>query len=219
MNTGLMKMIKSVFFSCFFLISLALVITESAQKPCPECGGKEVPYPLSTAADCGDPRYNISCNRTTGRLEFVSAYGLSYSILSTNPANYRFIIQPPPINDSCQTRDLGVGGLKIDEGSPFNISTRNTVMLFNCSETIKLSPLNCSDNSPCRVFEAEAVGGRACKNTLCCSYLKDSAMTSHYIRIRNGGCSAYTSFVDVKPGEQDITKWNSGIELQWQPPN
>jgi len=38
------------------------------------------------------------------------------------------------------------------------------------------------------------------------------------IRVRAGGCSAYTSVVDLKLGAS-MDSWNYGIELQWVPPN
>ncbi|PIN08833.1 hypothetical protein CDL12_18590 [Handroanthus impetiginosus] len=90
-------------------------------------------------------------------------------------------------------------------------------MLFNCSENILLSPLNCSSTSPCRQFEEKAAQGVGCRNTLCCSFLKDSSMTSRRIRVRVGGCTAYTSVVDFKEG-QSVEDWPYGIQLQWLPP-
>lgn len=186
-----------------------------------------VPYPLSTSENCGNPKYKINCNTTKflgndHQLEFISADGFHYKILSINPNSNSLIITPPSLiqnYNTCQSSDLFIGGFRIDENSPFNISSRNTVMLFNCSENILLSPLNCSSISPCRKYEERVLEGRSgCRNTLCCSYLKDASMTSHRIRIRVGGCSAYTSLVDFKPGD-DVNAWHYGIELQWMPPS
>ncbi|KAJ6876462.1 hypothetical protein NC651_029451 [Populus alba x Populus x berolinensis] len=182
---------------------------------CPKCGNMLVPYPLSTSDNCGNPRYRIYCNN--GALEFLSAQGLYYRILSINPRAYKLVIRPPLIGkDTCYSSDLAVGGLRLDENLPFNISVRNTVMLFNCSDNILLSPLNCSSTSYCRQYE-EIEEGSACKGTLCCHFLKDASMTSHMIRVRVGGCTAYTSVVDIKPVDP-VGKWNYGIELQWMPP-
>lgn len=198
----------------FMLVSVGHV--SSALKACPSCGSMRVPYPLSTSSNCGNPRYRVYCNN--GILEFLSAQNIFYEILSINPCAYKLIIRPPSIEKkTCYASDLEVGGLVLDENYPFNISTHNTVMLFNCSDDILLSPLNCSSISPCRQFE-EVEGGIGCKGTLCCSYLKDSAMTSHRIRLRLGGCTAYTSVVNFHPN-QNVKSWNYGIELQWQPPN
>ncbi|PIN21864.1 hypothetical protein CDL12_05433 [Handroanthus impetiginosus] len=195
----------------FTLLSLTNALPPNE---CPKCGTMEVPYPLSTSQTCGNPNYKLICNN--GILQFPSADNLVYKILSINPTTMTLIIEPSHINqNNCQSSDLGSNGFRIDETSPFNISKRNTVMLFNCSNNILLSPLNCSSTSPCRQFEDQAYG---CENTLCCSYLKDSSMTSHRIRIRAGGCSAYTSVVDLKPKES-VDAWNFGIELQWMPPN
>ena len=54
--------------------------------------------------------------------------------------------------------------------------------------------------------------GIGCKNTLCCHYLKDSSFTSHTIRIRAIGCTAYTSMVNMKPGSSFDSR-TYGIEF------
>lgn len=199
------------------LLALAIlaVLHGASSRNCPPCGGTKVPYPLSTSPNCGDPSYKLYCNNNV--LEFLSVGGTPHQVLSINPKSYRLIIDVPMIDTNvCNSSDLFEGGLTIDESSPFNISNRNTVMLFNCDETILLSPLNCSSNSLCRMFEAETEEGSACQDTLCCTFLKDSRMTSHRIRIRVGGCTAYTSVVDINPNDPP-SSWNYGIELQWVP--
>ncbi|XP_009759572.1 wall-associated receptor kinase-like 20 [Nicotiana tabacum] len=192
-----------------FLFSLTCV---SAILECPKCGIMDVPDPLSTSDKCGNPSYRIHCKN--GSLEFLSAEGIYYKILSINPNAFRLIISSLMQKDTCHSLDLSVGGLRIDENSPFNISSRNTVMLLNCSERILLSPLNCSLNSPCRKFENEF---KDCRDTVCCSYLKVASKTSHRIRVRVGGCTAYTSVVDLKAGDP-INAWKYGVELQWLSP-
>ncbi|XP_042513515.1 wall-associated receptor kinase-like 20 [Macadamia integrifolia] len=197
-----------------FFIPLAL---SSALDQCSNCGNMEVPYPLSTSDNCGVSNYRVSCNN--GSLEFLSERNSYYKILSIDADASRFIISPPKIErKKCYSSDLLVKGLKINESSPFSISKRNTVMLFNCSNIVLYSPLNCSSNSLCRQYEEKIKEGRGCRNTLCCTYLKDSSITSHFIRLRVGGCTAYTSVVDLKAGDPP-TSWNYGIELQWVPPN
>ncbi|KDP23426.1 hypothetical protein JCGZ_23259 [Jatropha curcas] len=201
-------------FLVYFL--LGLVTRVSAFNACPKCGSMEVPYPLSTGENCGNPNYRIYCN--DGALKFLSSQGFYYKILSINPSSYKLVIEPPLIQkNTCYSSDLGVGGLMLDENLPFNISTHNTVMLFNCSETILLSPLNCTSSSYCRRFEEGNREGSGCKGTLCCHFLKDASMTSHRVRVRVGGCTAYTSVVDIKSIDP-IDAWNYGIELQWVPP-
>ncbi|KAJ7973305.1 Wall-associated receptor kinase-like 20 [Quillaja saponaria] len=198
----------------FFLVGLVTKV--SALNTCPKCGSIEVPYPLSTSENCGDSRYKVYCKN--GSLQFLSAKGFYYNILSINPSAYKLVISPPLIQkNTCYSSDLTLGGLLLDENLPFNISTRNTVMLLNCTDNILLSPLNCSLNSFCRQFENVELGN-GCRGTLCCHYLKDSAMTSHMIRVRVGGCTAYTSVVNLKPGDP-IDSWTYGIELQWLPSN
>ncbi|XVF41817.1 hypothetical protein PTKIN_Ptkin01aG0311100 [Pterospermum kingtungense] len=198
------------------IVFLFVLVTQvSASRVCPKCGKVKVPYPLSTNENCGDLWYRVYCNK--GGLEFMSAPGFYYKILSINPKANKLVIRPPLIEENtCYSSDLALGGLVLDENLPFNISTRNTVMLFNCSDDIRLSPLNCSSSSFCRQFE-DAREGYGCKGTLCCHFLKDASITSHRIRVRLGGCTAYTCVVDKQPGDP-IELWNFGIELQWLPP-
>ncbi|KAM1353713.1 hypothetical protein EV1_032955 [Malus domestica] len=209
----------------FMVVSLAITIKTfhvSALDACPKCGNMEVPYPFSTDDTCGDSRYKLYCNNN-GVLEFQSAEGFGYKVLSIDLATQKLIIKPPDLvqdDDMCRTTDFSSEGLRLDENLPFNVSTRNTVILLNCSDNLLRSPLNCSSNSLCRVFEDKMLEGRnnACKSRLCCHYLKDSHMTSYMIRVRVGGCTAYTCVVDIQP-QDPADKWNYGIELQWMPPN
>ncbi|KAJ4968967.1 hypothetical protein NE237_015668 [Protea cynaroides] len=206
-------MMKVVILAVTF-ISLAHL---SSPNSCSKCGNTEVPYPLSTTKNCGDSSYRVYCINDT--LQFLSEEKIFYKILSIDANASRLVIDPPDIGrKKCYSSDLSVGGLKISESSPFNISKRNTVLLFNCSKNLLLSPLNCSSNSICREYEQKIEEGRPCRNTLCCSYLKDASMTSHIIRVRVEGCTAYTSVVDLKTDDPP-TSWNYGIELDWLPPN
>ncbi|XP_057439029.1 wall-associated receptor kinase-like 15 [Lotus japonicus] len=198
------------------LTGLVQVINSSAFNACSNCGNTAVPYPLSTNEDCGDKRYKVYCNN--GRLEFLSATGTYYKILRIDPSANKLVITPPLIQKhTCYSSDLKMGGFVLDESLPFNISTHNTVMLFNCSDNILLSPLNCSSNSICRQFEEKVEEGSGCVDTLCCHFLKDSAMNSHKIRVRVGTCTAYTCLVDFKSSDP-LDSWKYGIELQWLPP-
>ncbi|XP_027349519.1 wall-associated receptor kinase-like 20 [Abrus precatorius] len=200
------------------VLGLGPVINASVlNNACSDCGDSEVPYPLSTNEYCGDKRYKIFCNN--GKLEFLSTTGTFYKILRIDPSANKLVISPPPIlENTCFSSDLLGGGLVLDETLPFNISTHNTVMLFNCSDNILLSPLNCSSKSFCRQFEEKVEEGSGCMDTLCCHYLKDSAMNSHKIRLRVGSCTAYTCLVDYRP-DDPLDTWNYGIELQWLSPN
>ncbi|TXG65440.1 hypothetical protein EZV62_006715 [Acer yangbiense] len=52
----------------------------------------------------------------------------------------------------------------------------------------------------CRLYKEKVEEGSGCRGTLYCHFLKDPAMTAHRIRVRVGGCTAYTSVVDMKSG-------------------
>ncbi|KAM7273701.1 hypothetical protein ACFE04_028365 [Oxalis oulophora] len=200
------------------LILSVVTLFVSGFNACPKCGSFEVPYPLSTSENCGNPKYKIYCINQTLHFKSSSVQGFFYEILSIDPYSNKLIILPPKIlENTCYSFDIGFGGLQLDEDLPFNISTRNNVMLFNCSTNILLSPLNCSAKSFCRQFEAVVKEGSGCRNTVCCHFLKDTSMTSHRIRVRVGGCTAYTSVVNLNSGTP-IQSWKYGIELQWAPP-
>ncbi|KAK7841898.1 wall-associated receptor kinase-like 15, partial [Quercus suber] len=81
---------------------------------------------------------------------------------STTPtAESLFVDFPPPIQKgTCYSSDFSSEGLKLDENLPFNISTPNTVMLFNCTEPLYYWALNCSSTSFCRQFENNDQGYR-----------------------------------------------------------
>jgi len=201
----------------FLLTSLCLVTNVLTLNSCSNCGDLVVPYPLSTNENCGDTRYKVYCNDE--QLEFLSATGTYYKILRIDPSANKLVIMPPPIlKNTCYSSDLLMGGLLLDESLPFNISTQNTVLLFNCTNNILQSPLNCTSNSICRQYEKKVEEGFGCMNTLCCHYLKDSAMNSHKIRVRIGSCTAYTCLVGFTP-DDPLQTWNYGIELQWLSPN
>jgi hypothetical protein len=210
--------LKMVILLLLLLITgLGPVINATPLSDCSNCGDFAVPYPLSTSDNCGDKRYKIYCNNDS--LEFLSATGTYYKILKIDSNANKLILKPPTIlKDTCYSSDLIGGGLVLDENLPFNISTFNTVILLNCSDNILQSPLNCSSNSICRQFEEKVEEGNGCMRTLCCHYLKDSAMNSHKIRLRFGSCTAYTCLLDFK-ADDPIEAWNYGIELQWIPPN
>jgi len=166
-------------------IAIAILSTLSfayCLNSCPSCGNLPVPYPLSTGPSCGDPDYRLYCDNKV--LELKSAKGRYYKVISIDPPSYSLVISPPSISPgSCISSDLTDGGLQIDDMSPFNISNRNTVLLFNCSQSLLLSPFNCSSNSVCRNFERVDEGIKY-RKTLCCSFLKDSPSVSVSQRIR-----------------------------------
>lgn len=55
--------------------------------------------------------------------------------------------------------------------------------------------------------------------SLCCSFRTGGSQTSYIIRIRDGGCAAYLSFVNfegVSVNTVGVKKWpEPGVELEW----
>ncbi|KAJ8747343.1 hypothetical protein K2173_012923 [Erythroxylum novogranatense] len=183
---------------------------------CPNCGPTAVPYPLSTGPNCGDQSYKIRCN--SGSLVFDTEIN-SYPIISINPTNQRLVIQPASLSsNTCVTTDYIQHGLQLNHSLPFNITGSNTVMLLNCSEMVLLSPLNCTLNSLCHTYVEARLSPPCCETSVCCTFKAGSSTTEHMIEVRDIGCRAYVSFVDLNPN-LPVEKWPSpGVEIQWELP-
>lgn len=195
------------------LLLTCAVCTFSANR-CPDCGSNPVPYPFSTGPTCGDPLYKIRCD--AGALVFDSVNN-SYPIVSINPSNQRLVIQPASlIANTCVTSDYIHQGLQLNTSLPFNITGDNTVMFLNCTETLLGSPLNCSSTSLCHVYINNSRAEFPCQDgSLCCTFRAGGSTTSYMIRLRETGCRAYTSFVNLNPA-LPVDRWpNPGVALQW----
>ncbi|KAF7823081.1 G-type lectin S-receptor-like serine/threonine-protein kinase [Senna tora] len=85
-------------------------------RSCEPCGTNEIPYPLSTGPDCGDPVYfNFRCNNLTGELSFMMPGG-PYQVTSIVPNANNFIAQ---VNDS---HYCGANNRKQQPHSPFRVT-------------------------------------------------------------------------------------------------
>lgn len=182
---------------------------------CPDCGGVAVPYPLSTSPTCGDQLYKIRCD--AGSLKFDTLNN-TYPILSINPLTQRLVIRPSNfIPNTCVTVDIAHGGIKLNSNLPFNVTSGNTILYFNCTDLLLRSPLNCSSTSLCHSYIKGSRGeATACEMApLCCTFRTGGSSNSYMIRVRESGCRAYTSFVNLDPS-LGVGQWpEPGLELQW----
>jgi hypothetical protein len=191
----------------------------SSVKRCDDCGNTPVPYPLSTGPTCGDQSYKIRCD--AGSLVFDTLNN-TYAITSVNPSIQRFVIQPATLlsNATCVTSDLVHDGVKLNSSLPFNVTSSNTILYLNCTTDLLRSPLNCSSASLCHVYANYSNGvARPCKEApLCCTFRAGGSSTSYMIRVRQSGCSAYTSFVNLDTS-LPVERWpQPGLEIQWVSP-
>ncbi|XP_057431559.1 wall-associated receptor kinase-like 20 isoform X2 [Lotus japonicus] len=192
---------------------------KSAATPCPPCGNTTVPFPLSTAATCGDPLYKIRCATSSGTLMFDTV-NTSYPIESINPRTQRFVIQPASlVPGTCVSTDKVHEGIHLNNTLPFNITSSNTIVYLNCTLTLLQSPLNCSSASACHAYINATASAAACQSgPLCCTYRTGGSSNSYQIRVRDSGCRAYSSFVNLDPG-LPANRWpRPGLEIQWVSP-
>ncbi|XP_030534302.1 wall-associated receptor kinase-like 20 [Rhodamnia argentea] len=214
-------------FLCGFLtVHLCFIHQGSAQRTCPNCGSMSIPYPLSTNPACGNPDYSLRCDPGSGKLYFVSLNGSSYLVNRIIASSQRMVVQPSPwTGSSCVTRDALVSeGLWLNQTLPFNITSSNTIFLFNCSPRLLVSPLNCTSSSLChRYLESSGHIDKAraaqCAGGLdpCCTFVAGGLPSAYKIRLHSSGCRAFRSILHLDPCKPP-NQWEEGLEVQWAPP-
>ncbi|KAK3010114.1 hypothetical protein RJ639_010713 [Escallonia herrerae] len=222
--TKLRGKLSCAFNSLVFL--LHLFQCSSSQKTCPNCGAIEVPYPLSTNSDCGDLDYSLRCDPRSQKLYFDSLNGSYYQVLKIEASLQRMVVQPSPwLPGTCVTQDMPASeGLWLNQTLPFNITSSNTIFLFNCSPRLLVSPLNCTPASLCHRYlessgHVDAKRALECASGLdpCCTFIAGGMPSAYKIRLHNSGCRAFRSILDLdlkKPASQ----WEEGLEIQWASP-
>ncbi|XP_050227707.1 wall-associated receptor kinase-like 20 [Mercurialis annua] len=196
------------------------------QKTCPNCGSIEVPYPLSTNPNCGDPNYHLRCNSHSQKLYLDGANRSSYLVLRIMASYERIVVQPSPwVSGTCVTQDMLVsGGLWLNQTLPFNVTSSNTIFLFNCSPRLFLSPLNCTSSSLCHSY-LESSGNvdknrsLQCASSVdpCCTFVAGGMPSAYKIRLHSSGCKAFRSIINLDP-EKPVSQWEEGLEIQWSSP-
>ncbi|CAN4095295.1 unnamed protein product [Withania somnifera] len=198
------------------LLMCTIPVTLSARH-CSDCGSSPVPYPLSTGPDCGDQSYKIRCS--VNQL-FFDTLNNSYPITSISPENQRLTIRPSPFlsTTTCVTQDINTLGIQLNSSLPFNITSSNTIIYLNCTQTLLSSPLDCSSSSLCHSYLNRS-GIDACRKAqICCTFRAGGSSTSYMIRVRESGCRAYRSFVNLDSA-LPVNRWpEPGLELQWVSP-
>ncbi|PSS15997.1 Wall-associated receptor kinase-like [Actinidia chinensis var. chinensis] len=192
----------------------------SAALRCSNCGRTPVPYPLSTAPNCGDPAYKLRC--TVGMLWLDALDGSSYEITSISPQTQRIVIRPADLTPgTCLASDFRSQGIQLDSNLPFNITGSNTILLMNCSDAMLhlQAPINCSSTCICHSYIRSTLSASMCKREqICCMFRTGGSQTAYAVRVHGGGCSAYQSFVNLDPSFP-VAKWpEPGMEIEWALP-
>lgn len=199
----------------------------SSQKTCPNCGSMQVPYPLSTEPSCGDPYYRLRCDPNSHKLYFDTLNGSSYVVLRIMSSIQRMVVQPSPwLPGSCVTQDMPVSnGIWLNQSLPFNITSSNTVFLFNCSPRLLVSPLNCTSSSICHLYlensgHVDKKRALECASGLhpCCTFVAGGVPSSYKIRLHNSGCKAFRSILHLDQ-DKPPNQWEEGLEIQWSLPH
>ncbi|XP_062115152.1 wall-associated receptor kinase-like 20 [Humulus lupulus] len=212
----------------FFLLCLIITIphSTSSQKTCPPCGSIQVQYPLSTNINCGDSSYSLRCDTNSQKLYFDALNGTSYVVLRIMAEHQRLVVRTSPwLPGKCVTQDMVLSeGLRLNQSLPFNVTSSNTIFLFNCSPRLLVSPLNCTPSSLCHRY-LESSGhvdtNRAfqCAGDLdpCCTFIAGGMPSAYKIRLHSSGCKAFRSILHLDI-EKPASQWEEGLEIQWAPP-
>ncbi|KAJ9184385.1 hypothetical protein P3X46_004116 [Hevea brasiliensis] len=193
------------------------------QKTCPNCGSVEVPYPLSTNPNCADPNYHLRCDPQSQKLYFDALNGSSYLVIRIMASFQRMVVQPSPwVSGTCVTQDMLVSeGLWLNQTLPFNVTSSNTIFLFNCSPRLLVSPLNCTPSSLCHRYLENSDKNRSlqCASSLhpCCTFIEGGMPSAYKIRLHSSGCKAFRSILNLDP-ERPANHWEEGLEIQWASP-
>nr|XP_043634613.1 wall-associated receptor kinase-like 20 [Erigeron canadensis] len=207
-------------FICFFCYS------SFSQMTCPNCGLLNIPYPLSTNPNCGDPDYSLRCDIHSGKLYFDALNGSSYTVVRIKPDSQKLVLQSQPwLPNTCITQDFPVSeGLWLNQTLPFNISSSNTIFIFNCSPRLFLSPLNCTPSSLCHRYlessgQVDPSRALQCASSInpCCTFIAGGLSSAYKIRLHASGCRAFRSIIDLDK-EKPASLWDEGVEIQWAPP-
>ncbi|XP_010504162.1 PREDICTED: wall-associated receptor kinase-like 15 [Camelina sativa] len=216
--------------SLITLLTLSLLLsfsssTVKAFKRCPNCGSTQVPYPLSTGLDCGDPDYKIRCDER-GSLWFDTLNGSTNPIKTIDPSGQRFVLRPPGFEpNKCVSVDIKYHGIQLDPNLPFNVSSSNTVIIMNCTkdglDSYSSQGFNCSDNSLCHKFLNQNLEVRSkCRGVSSCCWYKTGASVNTYkvYRARTDMCSAYQSYMNLDL-LMPVSKWGEpAVEILWETP-
>ncbi|XP_071700626.1 wall-associated receptor kinase-like 20 [Rutidosis leptorrhynchoides] len=221
LNKKVMCLADTFFFLiCFYFYS------SSSQKICPNCGLLKVPYPLSTNPDCGNTDYTLLCDTHSQKLYFNALNGSSYLVVKIKPESQKLVIQTQPwLPNSCITQDFTVSeGLWLNQTLPFNISSSNTIFIFNCSPRLFVSPLNCTPSSLCHLYlensgRVDPSRALQCASTIspCCTFVAGGLPSAYKIRLHASGCRAFKSIINLDK-QKPPSLWEEGIEIQWAPP-
>ncbi|KAJ8624644.1 hypothetical protein MRB53_033174 [Persea americana] len=210
----------------YLLLLHLLIHLSSSQKTCPSCGLMQVPYPLSTNPGCGDPNYHLRCDNSNHKLYFDALNGSSYLVLSIEAATQRMVVQPSPwVPGMCITQDMVKSeGLLLNQTLPFNVTSSNTIFLFNCSPRLLVSPLNCTPSSLCHTYlersghvDANRAPQCASEVSPCCTFVAGGLPSAYKIRLHASGCRAFRSILHLDL-QKLASKWEEGLEIQWAPP-
>ncbi|ESQ45099.1 hypothetical protein EUTSA_v10011109mg [Eutrema salsugineum] len=214
---------QMITFTLFLLLSFTSIA--EAFKRCPNCGSTQVPYPLSTRRDCGDPDYKIRCDEDRGSLWFDTLNGSTNPIKTIDPSGQRFVLTPPGIKpNTCVSVDIKSHGIQLDPNLPFNVSSSNTVIIMNCTkdglDKYISQGFNCSHNSFCHKFlNLEARGGKCRGVSSCCWYKTGASVNTYKVyRAREDMCSAYQSYMNLDL-TLPVSKWGEpAVEILWEAP-
>lgn len=160
------------------------------------------------------------------KLYFDALNGSSYLVVKITPSLQRLVVQTSPwLPGKFVTQDMPISeGLRLNQTLPFNVTSSNTIFLFNCSPRLLVSPLNCTPSSLCHQY-LESSGHVDPKRALqcatgldpCCTFIAGGMPSAYKIRLHDSGGRAFRSIIGLDR-EKPASQWEEGLDIQWTSP-
>ncbi|XP_010522656.1 PREDICTED: G-type lectin S-receptor-like serine/threonine-protein kinase At4g03230 isoform X2 [Tarenaya hassleriana] len=152
-------------------IRVAVPDIELTSRDCEACGTNTIPYPLSTAPECGDSTYlSFHCNISTGQVIF-EASGRYYNVTTINPDAHGFFIKTKDAVN-CRAGTQMERSLELSPSLPFHVTGHcNEDMVTGGTEVeIQWDPPpepTCLSSTDCRDWPNSSCSGMGDGNKRC----------------------------------------------------
>ncbi|CAN4121460.1 unnamed protein product [Withania somnifera] len=136
------------------------------------------------------------------------------------------VVQSSPwLPGTCVTQDMPMSeGLWLNQTLPVNVTSSNTIFLFNCSPRLLVSPLNCTPSSLCHKYlhssgHVDSKRELQCASAVdpCCTFIAGGMPSAYKIRLHISGCRAFRSILHLD-ARKPASECEEGLESQWSPP-
>ncbi|XP_071695402.1 uncharacterized protein [Rutidosis leptorrhynchoides] len=231
-KTSSQPLVPLLLVNIFFFFPILVTSSSSSSSHIPpivptcreKCGNLTIKYPFGSDFGCGHPDFARYIKCTSGELHFSSATG-AYTVSSIDYTTSTLVLTDQFMSTCSSMQNSG--SFRLDQASPFKLSSQDIFILLGCSRTSPLFDPNqdlCDTGSGmhlCRgLYSCEGVTGIGLEPngpvTSCCVYQPIIEFGSSYdLDLPKLQCSSYASMYGFGGDETDPMKWEFGINLEF----